>query len=147
MTGPEIVFYEITAQRIEDILPDLLEKALVRGWQSLVLCDSKDQQAFLDRHLWTYRPDSFLPHGVGGGHPISLIEDLDGHTADLVFFLSLHAGKIPFDFPCTRLCILFDGRLDDNRELCSKTLAHLYTAGLTPVHWGQDKGKWVKYTA
>ena len=45
------------------MLPPLLEKSLERGWRVVVQAGSQERVEALDAHLWTYREDSFLPHG------------------------------------------------------------------------------------
>ncbi len=60
----EILFYHLDHQRIENVLPTLLEKSLARGWRAAVQMASDDRIDSLDAHLWTYRDDGFLPHGT-----------------------------------------------------------------------------------
>ena len=42
----------------------LLERSLERGWRVVVQAASDERIEALDAHLWTYRDDSFLPHGT-----------------------------------------------------------------------------------
>ena len=44
----------------------LLEKTLERGWRAVVETSSRERATALDAMLWTYRDDSFLPHGIAG---------------------------------------------------------------------------------
>src|SRR5262249_31885689 len=60
----EGLFYHLDGQRVEAVLPPLLEKSLARGWRAAVQTASDDRIDSLDAHLWTYREDSFLPHGT-----------------------------------------------------------------------------------
>jgi DNA polymerase IIIc chi subunit len=59
----EILFYHLVGQRLEQALPQLLEKSLERGWNALVRAGSEERLAVLDEALWTYSEASFLPHG------------------------------------------------------------------------------------
>ena len=61
----EIRFYHLQKQRLEDALPALLEKARERGHRIVVQAGSPERVKALDSLLWTYRPESFLPHGSG----------------------------------------------------------------------------------
>ena len=61
----EICFYHLERQPLERVLPQLLEKSLERGWRVVVQAASEERVEALDAHLWTYRDDSFLPHGTG----------------------------------------------------------------------------------
>ena len=60
----EVLFYHLQNQRIENVLPALLEKSIARGWRVIVQAASDDRVDALDAHLWTFRDDSFLPHGT-----------------------------------------------------------------------------------
>jgi DNA polymerase III subunit chi len=59
----EMVFYHLD-RPLERVLPPLLEKCMARGWRALVQGASEERIDVLDAHLWTFREDSFLPHGT-----------------------------------------------------------------------------------
>src|SRR6201999_3073327 len=59
----EILFYHLQGQKLEGVLPTLLEKSLERGWRVVVQGSSEERIEALDAHLWTYRDDGFLAHG------------------------------------------------------------------------------------
>ena len=63
----EILFYHLTESKLEDALPPLLEKSVERGWSVAVQTAGAERRDALDTHLWTYRDDSFLPHGTDAG--------------------------------------------------------------------------------
>ena len=58
----EVMFYHLERQTLEDVLPILLEKTLSRGWRAVVEVPDSERLEALDRHLRTFRDDSFLPH-------------------------------------------------------------------------------------
>ena len=60
----EILFYHLQGQKLENVLPALLEKSLERGWRVVVQGSIEERIEALDAHLWTYRDDGFLPHGT-----------------------------------------------------------------------------------
>lgn len=60
----ELWFYHLERGAAEDSLPVLLSKTLERGWRALVRLGSEDRLRALDAHLWTWRDESFLPHGA-----------------------------------------------------------------------------------
>ena len=60
----EVLFYHLQDTTLEKVLPSLLEKSLERGWRVAVQAGSEERAEALDAHLWTYREDSFLPHGT-----------------------------------------------------------------------------------
>ena len=45
----------------------ILPKALERGMRAHILCASPERLMDLEARLWTDDPNSFLPHGAGGG--------------------------------------------------------------------------------
>lgn len=61
---PEVRFYHLHRTPLEDALPRLLEKTLERGWRAVVMAGSTARVEALNSLLWTFRPDSFLPHGT-----------------------------------------------------------------------------------
>ena len=64
---PDVLFYHLETQPLERVIPVLLEKTLERGWRAVVEVGSSERAELLDRALWTYRDDAFLPHGLAGG--------------------------------------------------------------------------------
>lgn len=59
----EIHFYHLTSTPLERALPKLLEKAVQGEFRSVVLMESEEKVEWLNNILWTYDPNSFLPHG------------------------------------------------------------------------------------
>lgn len=62
MTAPSIQFYQLLTTPLERALPKLMEKAFAQGMRTVVR-GSPPQVKRLDDVLWTYDPNSFLPHG------------------------------------------------------------------------------------
>lgn len=56
-------FYHLTTTPLERALPKLLEKAYGAGFRTIVVAEEA-RIARLDEALWTYDPNSFLPHGT-----------------------------------------------------------------------------------
>lgn len=79
----EVWFYHLQRSPLEAVLPVLLERCMERGWRSLILCGSQERLEALDAHLWTYREDSFLPHG----------RDREPRAAQQPILLSASAGE------------------------------------------------------
>ena len=78
----QVDFYHLTRQPLDRVLPQIAEKVLATGARLLIVVEDADERACLDRHLWTYAPDSFLPHACAGGEndgaqPILLAADID----------------------------------------------------------------------
>ena len=60
-----IDFYHLTTSPIEKVLPSIAERLVGQGERLLVVTDA-GQLATLDRLMWTYAPESFLPHAIVG---------------------------------------------------------------------------------
>ena len=64
--GCEVWFYHLERTGLDQALPELLEKTLARGWKALVRTPEPQRIEHLDGWLWSYRDESFLPHGPAG---------------------------------------------------------------------------------
>lgn len=47
----------------------LLEKAYARKHQVFVYCSNQQEAEYLDELLWTFKPNSFIPHHLQGDGP------------------------------------------------------------------------------
>jgi len=109
----EILFYHLTEKTLEQVLPGLLEKSLLRGWKAVVQVGSDERVAALDTHLWTFRDDSFLAHGsVRDGteiyQPVWLTAGDENPNGAKIRFLT---GGAQLDDPAEydRVVYMFDG--------------------------------------
>jgi DNA polymerase-3 subunit chi len=57
-------FYHLQSWPLEKALPPLLERAMAAGLRAVVMAASDDRAEALASLLWTFRPDSWLPHGT-----------------------------------------------------------------------------------
>ncbi len=67
---PEISFYVLSSdeERLRSIFCcKLIEKAYRQGVFCYLLTDSDSQTRMLDNLLWTFRPNSFIPHEIYSG--------------------------------------------------------------------------------
>lgn len=60
----EFGFYHLTRTPLEQAMPKLLEKMISTGKHTLVRLGLPERVESLDRALWTYQSDSWLPHGT-----------------------------------------------------------------------------------
>lgn len=58
-------FYQLTAP-LERVLPRIAERVTSDGGRLLIVAREADQRAMVDRLLWAYSPESFLPHAQAG---------------------------------------------------------------------------------
>lgn len=59
-------FYHLTHSPIERVLPRICER-LLDGGERLLVVAAADLLEQLDEQLWSYAPESFLPHGRSDG--------------------------------------------------------------------------------
>jgi len=146
----EVLFYHLQGQRLENVLPTLLEKSLERGWRVVVQGSSEERIEALDAHLWTYRDDGFLPHGTwrepeAAEQPVLLTLAESNPNAANVRFL-IDGAAMPADAEAyQRIVLLFDG---DDEEAVSAAREHWRDAkakGFEATYWQpDDSGRWVK---
>lgn len=147
----EALFYHLEHFPLERVLPNLIEKSLERNWRVIVRSGSQERLDALDLHLWTYRDDSFLPHGTAADgaadrQPVWLGCDDGIPNAANTLFLIDGAEAGPDELAAMEVAaILFDG-LDEaalakaRAQWCAVT-----EAGLKAVYWAQDpQGGWAK---
>ena len=145
----EILFYHLTQTPLERTLPDLLEKSLQRGWRVLVKGGDAERLAFLDTVLWTYKAESFLPHGVAGEgaehQPIYLTtNDEEPNNPDILFLVD--GAAYPFEKMSAfdRVCILFDGNDPDAVTAAREAWRATTAAKLPAKYWAQEDGRWTQ---
>ncbi|TPG42940.1 DNA polymerase III subunit chi [Sphingomonas koreensis] len=62
----QVDFYHLTATPLDRVLPRIAERVVADGGRLLIVAEPARLPA-LDKLLWTYKPDSFLPHACAGG--------------------------------------------------------------------------------
>ena len=146
----EILFYHLQGQKLDGVLPSLLEKSLARGWRVIVQGSSEERLDALDAHLWTYRDDGFLPHGTwrepeAAAQPVLLTVNDGNPNAANVRFLIDGAPLPPDPEAYLRIVLLFDG---DDDEAVAAARAHWAEAkakGFNATYWQPDAGgRWEK---
>jgi DNA polymerase III subunit chi len=145
----EVLFYHLTESKLEDALPPLLEKSVERGWRVAVQGRDAARRDGLDAHLWTFREDSFLPHGTDAGaaperQPVLLTVSSDNiNDAKVRFFVdgAQAAALEPYD----RVVFMFDGYDPEQLEGARAQWKKLKADGHTLTYWQQSHdGRWEK---
>ncbi|MDX2345550.1 MAG: DNA polymerase III subunit chi [Legionella sp.] len=70
-----IDFYVIADEHpdaLRRVATRLLEKAYAKNLRTWVICANQTEAEALDDWLWTYKPDSFLPHSLASNIPEGL---------------------------------------------------------------------------
>lgn len=144
----EYWFYHLETSMLEGVLPELLDKTRARGWRALVALP-KDRANSLDEFLWTYKDESFLPHGrddepMADQQPIVLAsEAISSAGFECVFLIDGHDVKI--DPNTDRVLVMIDGRNQNSVQASRMKWKELKSEGATLSYWQQnDRGKWEK---
>ena len=152
----EIGFYHLTVRTLEDALPQLLHKALERGWHSVVEVGDRQRLRALDDHLWTFSDSAFLPHGSALGtddapdphpdrQPVWLTEGNERpNGARARFFVGGSFPAAGFDpAPYDRVAILFDGASEAEVARARDAWKALRGSGHPLTYWKQaEAGTW-----
>jgi DNA polymerase-3 subunit chi len=147
----DIRFYHLQKQTLDQALPLILEKAFEANHRVLVKMANAAEVDRMNTHLWTYRPDKFLPHGSQkNGHakrqPIWLTDkENNDNNADI---LVLTQGQTDDNIETYGLvCEILDGQ-DDQTITSARARWKAYSeAGHDVTYWYQsESGKWEKKT-
>lgn len=146
---PEVLFYHLERAPLEAVLPQLVERTLERGWRAVLQVGSPERLDALDLHLWTYREESFLPHGTkkdgfAEQQPVYLTIGDENPNGATVRFLVDGAAASSFE-GYARLVYLFDGRDAEAIEQARTTWKQAKAAGCDVTYWQQgESGRWEK---
>ena len=145
----EVLFYHLESQLLERVIPVLLEKTLERGWKAVVETGSRERAEALDAALWTYRDESFLPHGVAGQgsdalQPVLItVNDDNGNGANVRFFVDRAVPRETAGYD--RIVYLFSGHDPDAVAEARLAWKALSTPDNAVTYWQPDgSGRWVK---
>lgn len=142
-------FYHLTAWPLEDALPRLMARVHGAGHRAVILAGSEERVRVLNSLLWTFAPESWLPHGSREDgdpdrQPIWLTTDMENpNGADV---LVLTDGVWPMEQRgFTRILTLFDGRDGAVVEAARDHWRTLRDQGLDLRYWSQDdRGGWIE---
>ncbi|MCW3847752.1 DNA polymerase III subunit chi [Sphingomonas sp. LB-2] len=62
----QVDFYHLTRAPLERVLPTIAQKVLEGGGRLLIVAEEDGARARLDQLLWSFSPESFLPHARAG---------------------------------------------------------------------------------
>ena len=112
----EVWFYQLQTRPLDQVLPNLIERTLQRGWRAVVQPATPERMSALDDLLWTYADDSFVPHGSARDGDAELqsvwltLGDDNPNQAQVRFLLEGAAAQPFVDGAYQRLILVFDGR-------------------------------------
>ncbi|WP_336276260.1 DNA polymerase III subunit chi [Bartonella sp. CB178] len=147
----DILFYHLMLSTLEDILPTLVERALMRFSKVTIQCVSKEQCEAIDTRLWVYSDESFIGHGTESDkhqnfHPVFLTTGQDNPNNSKIRFLTEGAVCSSID-AYQRLVVIFDGRNDEQLRLARAQWKKYKTEDYNLTYWQQTEGRsWKKQT-
>ena len=141
----QVDFYHLTATPLDRALPAIAERVLATGARLLIVAEQEAQRANLDRLLWSYAAESFLPHALLGAgddaaQPVLIAPDVN--AANRARCIALVDGRwrdeaLDFD----RAFHFFDDDHIREARVAWKLLKE--RPGVEPRYWKQnDAGRW-----
>lgn len=111
-----IQFYHLLHTPLERALPKLLERVLAQGSRALIRTENEARSEALCERLWTFDPNSFLPHGTAKDgraeeQPVYLTAARDNpNHADILILTDGSTAEDASSF--TKVLDMFDGSDD-----------------------------------
>ncbi|MGD9512231.1 MAG: DNA polymerase III subunit chi [Geminicoccaceae bacterium] len=145
----DIGFYHLTRSPLDEALPRLLEKAYAAGHRVVVRGGDPERIELLNRALWTYGKDSFLPHGARSDgfaedQPIYLTAQVENPNGATIL-IRVDEAEAP-DLDAFDRCLdLFDGHDEEAVGRARERWRQGRDAGHVCTYWQQgERGGWVK---
>lgn len=144
----EIRFYHLERQTLDQVLPALLSKALSGGRRIVLKAPNVQEAERLNAHLWTYDPNSFIPHGSEkDGHaahqPVWITaKDENPNSADVLILSGGVESALLGDFALC--CEMLDGRDPEAVSAARARWKDYKDAGHDITYWQQGQQGWEK---
>ena len=145
----EVGFYHLTTRSLDWALARLLDRALSLGKRAVVVAGTSERVEALSGQLWTFDPNSFLPHGTerdgqAEHQPVWLTaSDENPNRAEFVMLIDgQETAKLAEYERCFEI---FDGRDPDQVARAREHWKSYKAAGHEVTYWRQtDAGGWEK---
>ncbi len=143
----QVDFYHLTATPLERALPQIATRVVEGGGRLLIVADDEARLQALDRLLWTFAPESFLPHACAGAgddarQPVLLaaqVEPVNGARNVALVDGVWREATLGFD----RVFHFFDEDRIADARIAWKGLAE--REGVERRYWKQNEaGRWEK---
>lgn len=146
---PEIRFYHLQKQTLDQALPLILEKVHQTKRNAIVRMGNEKEVNRMNDVLWAHKPDSFIPHGCAktgnaDQQPIWLTHKSENPNEASTLILT--QNTIEEDLTSYNLCCeILDGR-DENAIQNARTRWKSYKEkGFDVTYWFQSEtGTWKK---
>ncbi len=139
----KVDFYHLAHSPLERVLPSICEKLLGNG-EKLLIVAGDEQLRRLDEQLWTYAPDSFLPHGRDSGETQPILLSTEPSPANGATNIALADGVWREEaLGFARAFYFFDNDRRDGARDAWRALKD--KPDVEPRYWKQDdRGKWIQ---
>jgi DNA polymerase-3 subunit chi len=145
----EVWFYKVERGPIEPCAAPIVEKCLERGWRVLVRASDPARLEALDAALWSFREESFVPHGMAGRDdparsPVWLTVEPVGNPNRAQALLLLDGAWEEARADFARVQLMFDGSSAEVVALARQRWRAVKAAGEAAQYWGLEaaSGKW-----
>ena len=141
-------FYHLEKMSLDDALPQILQKAYEAVQPILIKVDMAERADYLNTLLWTYKPDSFLPHGVekdgySEKQPILITHKDNFNPNNAKLCVSVDNVPVPLNENFERVLYFFDGRNPEALQQAREEWKKVASAGVDKFYWQQNEnGKW-----
>ncbi len=145
----EIRFYHLQKSSLDQALPQILEKALSAGHRVHVRVPLDEDAKRLDAALWTYRDNSFLPHGMAldkaaKDHPIVISTTPDNVNDATMIVLTQGCVEESLD-AYTLCCEMLNGGVAEQITAARQRWKIYKDKDYAVTYWAQDEqGRWAK---
>ncbi len=145
----EVWFYHLERSTLDQVLPELLDRTLQRGWKARVRVADEGAREAIDERLWTWRDESFLAHGLSDQphperQPILLTAGHENPNGSQALFI-VDGSDMSLTEEFERGFIIFDGRDETALTQARERWKSLKGQGANLAYWKQsDGGRWEK---
>ncbi len=141
MAAAEWWFYHIEHTSLDAAIAPLIEKCLERRWRVVVVGHDETLER-LNKGLWTYREDSFLPHGRARTdaekHPVLLSTEAVATNGAKVALLLDGSDAATDQFE--RVLVVFDGGDETARGKARQQYKAATDGGVAARYFQQERG-------
>jgi len=141
-------FYHLQSSPLERALPQLLDRILKTGQRAVVMAASEERVEALANMLWTYDPNSWLPHGTtkdgaAEQQPIWLTDREENPNG--ARFLVLTDGMSSSRMADYDRCLdIFDGNHAEMTDAARARWSDAKAAGHELHYWQQTETGWLE---
>ncbi len=144
----EYGFYHLTRTPLEPALGRLLERVLASGQRAVVVASSPERLEALNRALWTFGRESFLPHGTredgfAEDQPVFLTDEADFPNGATVLVL-VDGAEVEPPPQFTRCLYMFEGNDEAAVAQARALWQRLRDRGEALTYWQQTERGWHK---